>query len=334
MNVRNLILGTMLSVLLTGCQHGARNDTYMELMGAQRRALEDRIYDLEFDSEEMTDELKRLQEENQQLREQLNGSAEGTIPGLDIDPGNPRDGSQGIPRIKIDPGTPMDDPPKTNSEPSEEDNFELLPAPKNSGTNPERDVRSTTISHIVLNPNQTGITSFDEQNNNDGVVVSLEPRNRNDQYVNQSGAISIVVLDPAQTGQSARIARWNISHADVQKILATSSESTGITLELAWPGNPPNSNELLLFVRYETADGRKFETHTRITGKSTSISFRGTTSETFQTTPAPTQVSPEQPFSETSQIPPAKLRIPSAARSATSQPAANHGSRLQWRPYR
>ena len=51
MNVRNLILGTMLSVLFTGCQHGARNDAYMELMGAQRRALEDRIYDLEFDHE-------------------------------------------------------------------------------------------------------------------------------------------------------------------------------------------------------------------------------------------------------------------------------------------
>ena len=59
MNVRNLILGTMLSVLFAGCQHGARNDTYMELMGAQRRALEDRIYDLEFDSEEMEEERKQ-----------------------------------------------------------------------------------------------------------------------------------------------------------------------------------------------------------------------------------------------------------------------------------
>ena len=327
MNVRNLILGTMLSVFLAGCQHGARNDTYMELMGAQRRALEDRIYDLEFDSEEMTEELKQLQEENQQLRQQLDGSAEGSIPGLDIDPGTPR--------IKIDPGSPIEKPIQEDpGSADQDDDFQLLPAPKDSATNPDRTAPSTTVSHIVLNPKHTGITSFDEQNNNDGVVVSLEPRNRNDQYVNQSGSISIVVLDPAQTGQSARIARWDISHADVQKILAAPSESTGITLELAWPGSPPSSSDLLLFVRYETADGRKFETHTRITDKSNSISSRGTTSETFQTTPASTHVSPEQPVLEANQIPPATLRIPSAARSATSQPAANRGDRPQWRPYR
>ena len=327
MNVRNLILGTMLSVLLAGCQHGARNDTYIELMGAQRRALEDRIYDLEFDSEEMTEELKQLQKENQQLRQQLDGSGEGSIPGLDIDPGNPR--------IKIDPGSPIDKPAQEGPEPADQDdNFQLLPAPKDSATNPDRDARSTTVSHIVLNPNHTGITSFDEQNNNDGVVVSLEPRNRNDQYVNQSGSISIVVLDPAQTGQSARIARWDITHGDVQKILATPSESTGITLELAWPGEPPKSSDLLLFVRYETADGRKFETHTRITSKPTGITSQKTSPETFLTTPASSDVSPEQPILEASQIPPATLRIPAAARSATSQPASGHGSRPQWRPYR
>ena len=322
MNVRNLILGTMLSVLFTGCQHGARNDAYMELMGAQRRALEDRIYDLEFDSEEMEEELKRLQKENQRLRQQLDGSSEGSIPGLEL------------PRIKIDPGTPMDEPPQKNPEPSKEDNFELLPAPKNSATSPQADPNSAIVSHIVLNPKHTGFTSFDEENNNDGVVVSLEPRNRNDQYVTQSGSISIVVLDPAQTGQSARIARWDISHDDVRRILATPSESTGIMLELAWPGDAPKSSELLLFVRYETADGRKFETHTRITSKLTGITSQETAPETFQTSPKSSHVLPEQPVIGASQIPPATLRIPSAARSATSQPAASRGARPQWRPYR
>ena len=335
MNVRNLILGTMLSAVFAGCQHGARNDAYMELMGAQRRALEDRIYDLEFDSEEMEEELKRLQKENQRMRQQLDGSSEGFIPGLGVDPGPPRNNiPQGIPRIKIDPGTPMDEPPHKNPEPSEDDNFELLPAPKNSATSAQADPRSVIVSHIVLNPKHTGFTSFDEQNNNDGVVVSLEPRNRHDEYVTQSGSISIVVLDPAQTGQSARIARWDISHDDVRRILATPSESTGIMLELAWPGDPPKSSELLLFVRYETADGRTFETHTRITSKPTGITSQETAPKTFQTSPESSPVLPEQPVIGANQIPPATLRIPAAARSATSQPATSHGIRPQWRPYR
>ena len=342
MNVRNLILGIMLSALLAGCRQAARNDTYLELMGAQRRALEDRIYDLEFDAEEMTAELERLQKENQQLRQNLDGSGDGTLPGLEIDPGTPGNGSAtddgtlpGIPRIKIDPGDPVDKAPQQDPQPADPNtDFELLPAPKNSGTNPGANVQSATVSHIVLDPNRTGITSFDEQNNNDGVIISLEPRNRNDQYVNKSGASAIVVLDPAQTGQSARIARWDISRADVQRILDTPGESNSITLELPWPATPPKSTDLLLFVRYETADGHKFETHTRITGKPTGVTTRQPTTETSPTSPVSSDDFPVSPSLEATQFPPATLRIPSAARQATSQPATDRSGRPQWRPYR
>ena len=68
MNVRYLILGILAPVLCSGCHRQARNDTYVELMGAQRRALEDRIYDLQFEMEDLTSELEKLQTENQQLK--------------------------------------------------------------------------------------------------------------------------------------------------------------------------------------------------------------------------------------------------------------------------
>lgn len=342
MNVRNLILGTLLSALLAGCQRAARNDTYLELMGAQRRALEDRIYDLEFDAEEITAELDRLKKENQQLRQKLTGSGAGNLPGLNIDPGTPSDDSAtsdgdlpGIPRIKIDPGAPVEKPSQQDPEPSDPNGeFELLPAPKNSATNLGTDTLSTTISHIVLDPNRTGITSFDDQKTNDGLIISLEPRNRDDQYVSQPGSIAIVVLDPTQTGQSARVARWDISRADVQRILETPGDSTSIILELPWPTAPPKSADLLLFVRYETADGRKFETHTRITGKRTAATASQLTTELPSTRTALSDEFPVPPTREINQVPPTTLRIPSAARQATSSPANTRSERPQWRPYR
>ena len=73
MNVRYLILGVLASLLCSGCHRQARNDTYVELMGAQRRALEDRIYDLQFEMEDLTAELEKIQTENQQLKQQLGG---------------------------------------------------------------------------------------------------------------------------------------------------------------------------------------------------------------------------------------------------------------------
>ena len=42
-------------------------------------------------------------------------------------------------------------------------------------------------------------------------------------------------------------------------MLAASSPDRGIKLEVPWPAAAPTSNRLKLFVRYETADGRRLQ---------------------------------------------------------------------------
>ena len=337
MNVRYLILAVLIAVLCSGCHRQARNDTYVELMGAQRRALEDRIYDLQFEMEDLTAELEKIQMENQQLKQQLNGP-DGN---LQINPGNdsPRnqDTLPGLPRIKIDPGTPAekpaaDDPPANDND----QDFELLPAPRGDSTfQPASE--NGPLSHIVLDPEKTSMTGFDGRSTNDGVMLSMQTRDQQDRYVEQPGAMSIVVLDPLQTGQAARVARWDITQADVQRMLTSTTGTPGIRLELEWPDNPPRNPELMLFVRYETADGRKFETHTRITHKASGDSPQERPALDFpvDTPSEPSfQLDPGAQTSESISPPASILHIPSAARSATAQPAAGNPQRLQWRPYR
>lgn len=345
MKVRNLILGMMVPVLISGCHHQARNDAYIELMGAQRRALEDRIYDLEFDYEEATAKLETLQRKNQQLRQQLDGSTNGSIPGVEIDPGKATDGAKenqgspsGIPRIKINPGTPTDKPPKDSLEKTGAgQNFELLPAPGESATRSQPSATSTQISHIVVNPDQTGITSFGGQNNSDGLVVSLETRDRYDRYVDQPGTIIIVVLDSTQTGQAARVAHWEIPQSNVEEILNTTSGTSGITLELEWPEEPPKSSDLVLFVRYQTADGRKYETHAKIGRLPAETVSKRSHREDEATSGILNQNASDVADIETApipQTPPSRLHIPSAARSATAQPSASNTQSPRWRPFR
>lgn len=344
MNARHLNLAVLSISLLCGCHRQARNDTYMELMGAQRRALEDRIYDLEFEMEDMTEELEKVQQENEQLRDQLAGSSEGPMPGIQIEPGQPQvtprknDSSRpGVPPIQVDPGTPLKTAPERN--PGKEDNeaFELLPAPRDPRPSADNNAKVGPLSHIVIDPTRTAITGFDGRNTNDGVTLALQPRGRDDRYTGVPGTLSIVVLDPAKTGAAARVARWDIQQADVERILATSTETPGIRLELEWPGPAPTNPELMLFVRYELSNGRKFETHARIARRNTDPMPGETGPRDLPGNDSPVPTISLEPDAQTHLPvlnPPTILHIPRETRAAAAPPDTGTIQRLQWRPYR
>jgi hypothetical protein len=117
---------------------------------------------------------------------------------------------------------------------------------------------------VTLSPLFTGGADFDSQPGDDGLCVVVEPRNAGEEYVPEAGPISIVVLDPSRQGDAARVARWDFDLSAARQKLAGSAAATGIKLELPWPAAPPAANRLHLFVRYETADGRKLQTDREI----------------------------------------------------------------------
>jgi hypothetical protein len=114
------------------------------------------------------------------------------------------------------------------------------------------------VTHLFLNPVQTTAADFDGQPGDDGLRVVLEPRNAAGQFVSEAGPVSIVVLDPDQQGEAARIARWDFDQTAMRQLLAASS-GRDIKLEVPWPASAPTASKLKLFVRYETSDGRRLQ---------------------------------------------------------------------------
>jgi hypothetical protein len=120
------------------------------------------------------------------------------------------------------------------------------------------------VTHIFLNPLLTGGDDFDRQPGDDGLSILLEPRNKADKYVPAAGAVSVVVLDPSKQGDAARVARWDFDLATTKQKLQRVAPARGIHLQMPWPAKAPASNKLQLFVRYETADGRKLQAEREI----------------------------------------------------------------------
>lgn len=113
------------------------------------------------------------------------------------------------------------------------------------------------ITQLYLNPFLTGGADFDGQPGDDGVTVVLEPRTADKEFVPQAGPISVVLLDPTQTGEAARVAKWDLDVVEASRFVKNSETAQGLHLQLAWPKGPPPNAKLKMFVRYTTPDGEK-----------------------------------------------------------------------------
>ena len=77
--------------------------------------------------------------------------------------------------------------------------------------------------------------------------------------VDTLGGTYDVVIDPALSGNAARIARWDFTADQIAPLFAGTPRGEGIHLNLRWPASPPEHERLVVFVRYTTAEGDQFE---------------------------------------------------------------------------
>jgi hypothetical protein len=259
MNLRHVALLTLVGLPACGCCRNPRFDVYVETLNAEKRALEDELYDLEYDYEVVIQDLEACQRENEKLRKEGGGppaapadeapAPEGPDSEFDdlspptIEPGLPESPDFELPFSQ--PGGDLGAPPSPEAAPDKEASGE----PQTDGP------IDTRVTHIVLDPRHTGGQSFDGEPGDEGISVLVEPRNAADQYVPQAGSLSIVVLDPAKEGQQARVARWDLDSLEADRYLQRSSQR-GIHWRSPWPGDAPEHVKLDLFVRFTTIDGR------------------------------------------------------------------------------
>lgn len=118
-------------------------------------------------------------------------------------------------------------------------------------------VTDTRVVELAFHPSLSRAANFDQQTDDDGLYLVLQPRNEKGQMVPIAADLSVVVLDPAREGNAARIGRWDYSTHEVKSKLEPIGTSQGIHLTLPWNGPDPAADRVLVFVRYTFPDGRQ-----------------------------------------------------------------------------
>jgi hypothetical protein len=132
----------------------------------------------------------------------------------------------------------------------------------NTAPSDQLDAFDPHVTHITLRGRAAQGFDFDDQPTAADLLVVVEPRNAEGRYVQLPGRLSLVALDGSQQGPAARIARWDFDADQTRRMLRSSEMGRGIHLPLNWPATAPDSDQLVLFARYETVDGRRLEADT------------------------------------------------------------------------
>jgi hypothetical protein len=144
---------------------------------------------------------------------------------------------------------------------------ETLPPPQNPMPDfrrPQRasyeEVDDPRIVQLFINPFRTRGVDLDQHPGDDALYVVIEPRNAAGQFVPQTGALTVVVLDPAAPDDAAHVARWDVSAQEVGRRILETRPEPGIALQLKWPQKRPEHGKLKMFVRYQSLQGEPIET--------------------------------------------------------------------------
>jgi hypothetical protein len=225
---------------------GCQSNTGQVLVEQEARVLEDEVYRLEAQLDECCRMAEATKRENEDLRKQL-ADAGGSSGGY-------RAPTIELPKAAAPSKTPAPklEPPKVElPEPSDKPPANLIPGdqePQASGLKPAR---------LSINPRLTGGFDHDGAGGDEGINLLVEPRDELGCLAPRPGAVSVVLMDPAQTGDDARLARWDFQTHEFDNHFQNATFARGLQYELKWPGEPPRNRDLMVFVRYTGEDGTK-----------------------------------------------------------------------------
>ena len=299
MNAWHLAAALLLGILATGC----RTNLSRDLLEQELRMQEDKIYELQGLVEEYQQQLDSCQRENQSLLKEHATPASSrsksrrhhredgalAMPEVEVPSDSHPAGSappyDGAPIISPpDPAVPegehrdeFDSPTPPNAKlPSSitvpgEDNSELPQFELPAGDDAPSDEKSAgaaegdpKVTQISLNRKLTGGHNVDGQPGDEGLMVVVEPLDATGQLIEVPGEVSVVVLDPAQEGEAARVARWDFTAEEAAEHIKRTPMGDGLHFDLRWPHGPPANRTLNLYVRFKTLEGKKLQLEKQI----------------------------------------------------------------------
>lgn len=297
MNAWRFAGALLLGIAASGC----RTNISRDLLEQELRMQEDKIYELEGLVEEYQQQLDSCRRENQSLlkehttprgksRRQRLDDEELQPPTVEMPDGEspPYNGPPVIspPDPKVPDGELRDEfeaAPPSNARlpssitvpgdaPTELPQFETPAgddAPAGDRTGDDRTAGDETpgdetVTQISLNRKLTGGHNVDDQPGDEGLLVVIEPLDAEGQLIEVPGEVSVVVLDPAQEGEAARVARWDFTAEEAAEHIKRTPLGDGLHFDLRWPHGPPANRTLNLYVRFKTLEGKKLQLEKQI----------------------------------------------------------------------
>jgi hypothetical protein len=269
-NSHRVWVAITLATLSLGCRRDAYTDAYFDMLNAEKRVLEDRLYETEYNYEKALQELEAARGNAKGGKKPAGRtrSDESEEPLTEPRGDEPSEAPE-LPTIELPPGVEEGKRKKTGSavmRPASAVVAEAAALSARSRPLSEDELAAAIVSAldqrvemIHLNPRLTGGADFDAQPGDDGICVLVEPRNRSGDFVPEPARVSVVLLDPTKSDDAARVARWDLDAEATRQFLQTDTADRGLLLRLPWQGTPPETKRLHVFVRYMTADGRKLE---------------------------------------------------------------------------
>ena len=121
------------------------------------------------------------------------------------------------------------------------------------------------IAQISIDPTQIGPLQIDFDRQREGLRFVLNCQTQQGETVTTASPAEIVVIDPLQPGDAARVARWNVASEQMQDRIQLTPQPDGVLFELAWPQNrKPQNSPLDVFVRLTDKTGRKIQAHQQV----------------------------------------------------------------------
>lgn len=243
----------MAATALTGCRRDPYLNLQLETMAAERRALEDELYELQYEYERLA----------QNLKGRNHADDDGYYSGRDRRRDDDEEPGFTVPEIEegqlVEPQIEI---------PGVTDQGALAPLTENDvpitiNAPSVLVADSEDVVRIALNRDLTGGLDTNGQPGTEGIRVAIEPLDDSNKIIRAPAEVSVVLLDPAETGVAARVDRWDIDTAAIRRSMVNRRQPA-IYLELPWSGKPPRNSNLHLFARYTTSDGRKLEADRQI----------------------------------------------------------------------
>ena len=301
MNAWHLAAALLLGILATGCRTNLSRDLLEQELRMQEDKIYElqglvEEYQQQLDScqrenqsllrEHATPASSRSNKSRRQHRDERDALAmpEVEVPGESHPAGRapPYDGAPII--SPPDPAVPegehrdeFDSPTPPNAKlPSSitvpgEDNSELPQFELPAGDDAPGDEKSAggaaggqKVTQISLNRKLTGGHNVDGQPGDEGLMVVVEPLDASGELIEAPGEVSVVVLDPAQEGEAARVARWDFTPEEAAEHIKRTPMGDGLHFDLRWPHGPPANRTLNLYVRFKTLEGKKLQLEKQI----------------------------------------------------------------------